>query len=138
MIEGDDAPGLGGRDGQAAADVVERAAADPPDSILDGMQRRQEQVAPILRLLQSRPAKRASHAPRFARPRPILTRAARAADRRPRAPRCSAQPPTMCRSTGSVGHSLSIATAAALNSAVPDFGSVASIVSRLVATSSGK
>jgi hypothetical protein len=34
--------------------------------------------------------------------------------------------------------SLSIRTAAALNSAVPDFGSVASIVSTLVSTCSGK
>jgi hypothetical protein len=50
MIEGDDAPSLRGRDGQAAADVVESASTDPPNSILDRMERWKEQVAPLLHL----------------------------------------------------------------------------------------
>ena len=48
MIERRHAVRLGGRHRQALADVVERAFADPADAALNGVQRRQEQVAPLL------------------------------------------------------------------------------------------
>jgi hypothetical protein len=55
VIERDDAPGFGRRHGQATADVVERAAADPPDSVLNGMEREEQQIATILHVAQSAP-----------------------------------------------------------------------------------
>ncbi len=53
MIEGDDAPSLRGRDGQATADVVESASTDPPDPILDRMERWQQQIAPLLHFFKA-------------------------------------------------------------------------------------
>lgn len=53
MVEGDHAPGLRRWDGQATADVVEGAATDPAHSILNRVERRQEQVAPILDFSQT-------------------------------------------------------------------------------------
>ena len=47
VVEGRDAVGLGGSDDKSAADVVEAAAADPSDAVLQGVQRRQQQVAPL-------------------------------------------------------------------------------------------
>ncbi len=44
-VEARDAVGLGGRDRQPPADVVERARADPADARLHRVQRRQQQVA---------------------------------------------------------------------------------------------
>ena len=53
MVEGDYAPGLRRWDGQATADVVEGAAADPANSILNRVECRQEQVALILDVSQT-------------------------------------------------------------------------------------
>ncbi len=45
-IERRDAVGLGRRDGEPGADVIERARADPADPLLHGMQHGQQQVPP--------------------------------------------------------------------------------------------
>ena len=73
-------------------------------------------------------------------------RIARRPGRRPRTESTAARSSSVGASAGDLqvhrgalaDERLSIRTAVALNSAVPDFGSVASIVSRLVSTSSGK
>ena len=48
-VERGDAVRVRRRHGQSPADVVERARADPADVLLDGMERRQQQVATLLR-----------------------------------------------------------------------------------------
>ena len=48
-VEAGHAVGLGGRHAQSAADLVERRLADPADPRLDGVERRQQEVAPIAR-----------------------------------------------------------------------------------------
>jgi hypothetical protein len=45
-VERRDAVGVGRRDGQPAADIVEATLADPADTRLEGVERRQEHVAP--------------------------------------------------------------------------------------------
>ena len=48
-VEAGHTVGLGGRHAQSAADLVERRLADPADPRLDGVERRQQEVAPIAR-----------------------------------------------------------------------------------------
>src|SRR4030095_6050352 len=45
MVEGHHAPRFRRRHGEALADVVERAVADPTDAILDGVECRQQKIA---------------------------------------------------------------------------------------------
>ncbi len=100
VVEGQHAPGLGGRHDQAAADVVEGAAAHPADAVLHRVQRRQQQV-PLLD--GRRPAARGRcvrRARRRARRPPSRCREARAARRSPRAPRRSGSGPTTWMSKG--------------------------------------
>jgi hypothetical protein len=52
-VEAGDAVGLGGRHAQAAADLVEGWLADPADARLDGVERRQQEVAPVARRMPS-------------------------------------------------------------------------------------
>ena len=42
VVKREDAPGFRGRNGQAPADVVQRAARHPTDAILDGVERGQQ------------------------------------------------------------------------------------------------
>jgi hypothetical protein len=53
VIKGDNAPRFGRWNDQSPADVVQGAAADPPHAILNGMERRQQQVASILGLFKA-------------------------------------------------------------------------------------
>ena len=66
VVEGDDAPGLGRRHGQAPADVVERPFAHPADAVLDGVEGGQQQVraarAPPGRRARARPSRAMSRA----------------------------------------------------------------------------
>ena len=65
VIERDHAPGFGGRDDQATANVIERPATDPPGAILDGMKGGQQQVTAVLDLVDP-PARDARVARRVA------------------------------------------------------------------------
>ena len=91
MIEGDDAPGLRGRDGQATADVVESASTDPPTRSWTAWS------AGRSRSRRSCTSPKPPRETRVSRPdgerrRPIPIPADRAIDRRRPAPRCWAQP----------------------------------------------
>ena len=144
-VERGDAPRVGGRHVQAIADVAEAAFADPADARLQRLQRGQQQVAHRARVASAdrRDVRVARAAARAAIPG--RSRRDRAAHRRRHARRRSARPRSgrmsiSARPRAPVPRSAtgSTRTAHALNSAVPDFGSDASIVSRFVATSSGK
>ena len=52
-VEAGHAVRLGGRHAQAAADLVEGRLADPADARLDGVERRQQEVAPVARRVPS-------------------------------------------------------------------------------------
>ena len=85
-VERGDAVGLGRRDGQAPADVVERRLADPAEPGLDRVERRQQQVAARPRRVAARartwPSRRASRgARRPRRRRPAVPRTASTAAR---------------------------------------------------------
>ena len=119
-VERRDAVRVGGRDVEPARRVAERALAHPADAPLCGAQRGEEQV-PALTVgardavaVRARPHRRRRRSPRA---------------RRRSAPRAGG---------GGPSYTASRRIAVALNSAVPDFGSVASIVSTFVATRSGK
>ena len=138
---------------QALADVIEAARADPADALLHRAQRRQQQVPPRARRVAAA-AQRVS-LPLGSRTPPSQPPAAGRGRRRPRrARRRSARRRAGAGPSVSAGSSrarrrarsparsgvatFSTRTAQALNSAVPDLGSVTSIVSRLTSTSSGK
>ena len=150
-VEARDAVRLGGRDGQPAADVAERGRADPADRGLQLVQDGQEQVAlrpgrvAATRGVAVGPAggalpgrgragrARASTASRSAAEGSLAVR------RRSTQEQASGPaPPQRTTSCGAPAGSFSTRIALALNSAVPDLGSVASIVRTFVSTSSGK
>src|SRR4029079_17162985 len=150
---------------QPPADVVQAARADPADPLLQRPERRKQEVAlragrvasgsrvavgagQARSALPARP-RRPEH---LVERRTLRRRRLRVRDETeihyprasagsrplPRAPGPAAASRTLSRASRSPGSSLSTRIAAALNSAVPDFGSVASIVSWLTSTSSGK
>ncbi len=146
VVEGEHPPRLGRRHDQPLADVVHRATADPADAVLDGVEGGQQEMALLLR--RRHPATRraavALDIPGAALPagaggpeQPVdgvaLSGGRRRADDVNIHSRLLA-----CSPGGDYAPTASICTAAALNSAVPDFGSTASMVRWLVATSSGK
>ena len=115
-------------------DLVEAARADPARrGRCSGVQRRQQQVAPVRGVAVRRPRSVARRS--VGRPTTPIDRC-RARRRRAAARRRGRTVHEPGRR--SVTRDLSTRTAVALNSAVPDLGSVASIVSTLVSTSSGK
>ena len=126
-----DAVGLRRRHAQALADVAEGARADPADCVLHGVQRWQQQLA-----LLAGPLRAAMCA--ATRPGLGIRRGRRTEQRIDGG---------ALRRRGGGGETMdfharqpifSMRIAEALNSEVPDFGSQASIVRRLVSTSSGK
>ena len=138
MVERDDSVCLGGGHGQAPADIVEGTRGDPAEARLNGVERGQEEVAARSGCVAAQQGSYGPPLPRFEalppRPKPAVPE---------RNQRRLARPPSD-RGHGSEGPlsqvtpSRSTRMAAALNSAVPDLGSVASIVRMLVATSSWK
>ena len=154
-IERGDTVGVCRRDRQTRTDVIEASGADPADSLLQRPQRRQQQVPATARLVTAlrgvagRPVAAVASLPA------VLRRPEHAVDRCPLGLRldcsrnevnvhrlrvCLDKSPTASgswmpdASACSAGSSFSTRIAAALNSAVPDFGSVASIVSWFVST----
>ena len=136
-VEGGHAVGLGRRHVQAAADVAEGRGADPADRVLHAVQRRQQLVT------DTAPGAGASE-PDAAAARGVLQLGAGGRGHHPVEYGIDRGP----FGGGGLGcgevqvhqraASLSTRTAVALNSAVPDLRSQASIVSRLVSTWSGK
>src|SRR6185437_14969809 len=147
-VEAGDPVGLGRRDGQAAAGVAERAGADPANPRLHRVQHGQQQVAPaaggmaadgevpvLLRPHRAHPARIGLAEHRV--DRLALDRGRRLImDPEVHYRAGSATWPGAASVWGRGSFSTRIALA--LNSAVPDFGSVASIVRMFVCTSSGK
>ena len=174
-VERRDAVGVGRRDGEALADVVERAGRDPADARLGGPERREQQMPARARRvaadgdvafrLRARVRRRPSrwsggrHASTAARSTAPARHRGSADDRHARRPgwqsrhgRTSAngrsvrtagnyrgyEPRRSARDDGRTRADLLDPDRAALNSAVPDLGSIASIVRMFVATSSWK
>ena len=151
-VERRDAVRVRGRHGQPAADLVQPARADPADPLLQRPERRQQQMPPRARRVTAR-GRVAGGPGRGARRPPSPTPAGRARRRAPRVRRrrlgagdeadvhlpAGLRRLALARAVSTrADSSFSTRIAAALNSAVPDFGSVASIVSWFTSTSSGK
>ena len=136
-VEGSHAVGLRRGHLQPAAEVVQRRRADPADLILHPVQRRQQQVP------RAAPGAGAADLDAPAGRGALQVRAGR---RRHRAVQHGVDRGALGGSRLRRGEaqvhqraaSLSMRTAVALNSAVPDLRSQASMVSRLVSTWSGK
>ena len=118
-VERRDAVRVGGRDVEPPRRVAERALAHPADAPLCGAQRGEEQVAALT--VGARDA--------------VAVRRGRADDG---VDRLALGVGRLREREAKVHYTASRRIAVALNSAVPDFGSVASIVSTFVATRSGK
>ena len=144
-VERRDAVGLRRRDREPPADVVQRAPADPADARLHRVQRREQEVAlrprgvpaarhvlvalaGLRRSLPARPGRAEDGVDRLAldRRRELVLD-----DEVHQRAGCAAAP-RAADASSSPGRSRSTRIAVALNSAVPDFGSVALIVSTLV------
>ena len=117
-VEARDAVRVGGRNVEPARRVAERALAHPADAALRGAQRGKQELAAVT--------------PRAADP------AVRVGCARDRVDRGALGVRRLRLQQLEIHQSGSTRIAVALNSAVPDFGSVASIVRMFVATSSGK
>ena len=132
VIESDDAPRLCGGHREPGANVVERTVADPANGILHGVEGREQLIAV------------AGHQASAHRGTAIAANVARGAlpSGGGRTQQAIDGLALGVRRLGTgdvqVHQARSIRTAVALNSAVPTSGSVASFVSMLVATSSGK
>src|SRR5216683_3876102 len=132
VVKGRDAIGLGRRNVQPAARVLETPAADPADLVLERVQHGQQQVAPRTRRVAPAREVIVSRCPLAALPQ----RGRWSEDAVDSGDFSLGRWPA----AGSNIHYAILSTrmALALNSAVPDLGSVASMVSTLVATWSGK
>src|SRR5579872_2230299 len=139
MVERRHAECVGRRNVQTAADIVERARTDPSGAIVDGMQRRQQQMACVAR---SFPAMQRAHIADRLRSEQRIDCGdfvlGRLVFHEPYVHAYTAAASDAAVASSLPAKTFSSRTAAALNSAVPDCGSVASIVKMLVATSSLK
>ena len=143
-----DSPRIRGRHGETRANVVQRTLADPADTRLHGVQRRQQQVAHGARVVSAERDMGVADGIADAAVPPRRWRSEECVDRLTLlAGRFGVEemeihqsPAIAMRRPATVGRrdgracTFTTCTAQALNSAVPDFGSNASIVRKFVAT----
>ena len=133
-IEGGDPISLGGRDREPFGDVAKGSTADRADGVLDGVESGKQQVP----LRTSRRAAEGDVAVETGEPSPFPRRPGRTQEGVNRLALCLRGLFEKGADVQQVVVRASTRTAVALNSAVPDLGSQASMVSAFTSVSSGK